>query len=49
MPSTGSSTLVDTLLLAAIGIVAASGVFIFGLEAWRRWSDYRRIRKHLRK
>jgi hypothetical protein len=49
MPSTGSTDLVDTLLLAAIAIVVAGGVFIVVLDGWRRWSDNRRIRKHLRK
>ena len=42
----GGTELVDTLLLAAIAIVLAGGVFIVVLDGWRRWSD---IRKHLRK
>ena len=49
MPSTGSTDLVDTLLLAPIAIVVAGGVFIVVLDGWRCWSDNRRIRKHLRK
>jgi hypothetical protein len=38
----------DILLFTSIAIVVAAFGFVGALEGWRRWSDNRRIRKHLR-
>jgi hypothetical protein len=42
VPTTGSGALVDILLLSAIAIAAAGGVFIFAVDAWRYWSKRKR-------
>jgi putative transposase len=39
---------VSTFLFAAAALVLVGGGFVIIVGAWRRWSDDRRIRKHLR-
>jgi hypothetical protein len=38
----------DTLLLGGLVILIAGVAFVSALEGWRRWSEYRRLRKHFR-
>jgi len=47
MPQAGTN-LFDILLFAGIVIVLTGIGFVGAIEAWRHWSDNRRIRKHLR-
>jgi hypothetical protein len=47
MPQAGMNWL-DILLFAGIVIVLTGIIFVGAIEAWRHWSDNRRIRKHLR-
>jgi hypothetical protein len=47
----GTADPVDAVLFvmaAGIVIVIAVCAFVGAIDAWRRWSDNRRIRKHLR-
>jgi hypothetical protein len=51
MPTSGAERAIDILfVVTAIGVVAllSAVAFVGALEAWRQWSDNRRIRKHLR-
>jgi hypothetical protein len=48
MPSGGSTDWVEILFFAGLATLLAGVAFIAVLEGWRRWSDNRRIRKHLR-
>jgi hypothetical protein len=38
----------DSIALALLLLVVAAVGFVAVLEGWRRWSDNRGIRKHLR-
>jgi hypothetical protein len=38
----------DTLLLDSLAIVIAGFAFVSAVEGWRRWSEYRRLKKHFR-
>jgi hypothetical protein len=38
----------DTLLLGGIVILAIGFIFVSAVEAWRRWSEHRRLKKHFR-
>ena len=46
--SKGGADWLDVVLFAGIVIVLAAFGFVGALEGWRRWSNNRRIRKHLR-
>jgi hypothetical protein len=50
MPEAGTG--LEDILFFVIAIIAAAGLIIVlgggAFQAWRRWSDDRRIRKHLR-
>jgi hypothetical protein len=47
MPEGGTDWL-DVFLLAGFATLFAGFAFVITVEGWRRWSDNRRIRKHLR-
>jgi hypothetical protein len=47
MPA-GDTGWLDVLLFGIAATVLGGFAFIGAIEAWRRWSDNRRIRKHLR-
>jgi hypothetical protein len=38
----------DSLLLGGLAILIAGFVFVSAIEGCRRWSEYRRLRKHFR-
>jgi hypothetical protein len=46
MPRGGTGLEDILLLIIAAGLIVVLGGGVF--QAWRRWSDDRRIRKHLR-
>jgi hypothetical protein len=47
MPTTETDWL-SIFLFAVVGLVLLGFGFVSVIEAWRRWSDNRRIKKHLR-
>jgi hypothetical protein len=48
MPEGGTNWF-DILLFAGLAVLLGGFVIVSAVEGWRRWSDDRRIRKHLRK
>ena len=48
MPGGGTNWF-DILLFAGLAVLLGGFVIVSAVEGWRRWSDDRRIRKHLRK
>jgi len=38
----------DDILLVGLVALLGTGAYIFAVDAWRHWSDERRIRNHLR-
>jgi hypothetical protein len=38
----------DTLLFGALAILLVGFGFVSAVVGWRRWSEYRRLRKHFR-
>jgi hypothetical protein len=47
MPTTETDWL-SIFLFVVLGLVLLGFGFVSVIEAWRRWSDHRRIKKHLR-
>ena len=47
MPEGGTDWL-DTLLLGGLAILIGGFAFVSTIEGWRRWSEYRRLKKHFR-
>jgi H+/Cl- antiporter ClcA len=47
MPGANADWL-DILLFAGLAILLGGFGFLSAVEGWRRWSDNRRIRNHLR-
>ena len=48
MPEGGTDWL-DTLLLGGLAILIGGFAFVSTIEGWRRWSEYRRLKKHFRR
>jgi len=42
-------TWLDTLLLDSLAILLAGVAFVSSIEGWRRYAEYRRLRKHFRR
>jgi hypothetical protein len=38
----------DTILFGAVVVLVCGVGFLFAVEGWRRWAEYRRLRKHFR-
>ena len=47
MPEGGTDWL-DTLLLGGLATLIGGFAFVSTIEGWRRWSEYRRLRRHFR-